>query len=242
MLQRYRHTLVRLLHSELPVPRVLLPAIRAGYQGGVLIREALNLLYKWLVLVPVMRAICADVGAGLRLEQMPYIRGRGAIRIGSGVYLSGKIGIGLSSRSAEVTPSLTIGNGTFIGHECSFNLRHAIDIGAECLLAGGIIIQDNDGHPIDAVARRAGEPAPESAVAAVSIGDGVWIGRRAIILKGVTIGENAIVGAGSVVVTDVPANAIVAGNPARLIRQIVPEDIRQDLMEQRPSPDCSDIR
>ncbi|MFN3712157.1 MAG: acyltransferase [Alcanivoracaceae bacterium] len=234
MLQRYRRTFVRLLHSELPIPGVLLPVIRAGYQGGVLISEGLSLLYKWLVLVPVMRAVCTDVGAGLRIERMPYIRGRGAIRIGVDVYLSGKIGIGLSSRSAGVTPSLTIGNRTFIGHECSFNLRHAIHIGAECLLAGGIIIQDNDGHPIDAVARRADEPAPESAVAAVNIGDGVWIGRRAIILKGVTIGENAIVGAGSVVVKDVPANAIVAGNPARLIRQIVAEDIRQDLMEQCP--------
>jgi acetyltransferase-like isoleucine patch superfamily enzyme len=232
MLQRYRHLLVRLLHSELPVPRLLLPLIRALYRAGVLTREGLALLYKWLVLVPVMRAICTEVGRGLRLERMPYIRGSGIIRIGADVYLSGQIGIGLSSRSAGVTPTLVIGDRTFIGHECAFNLRHGIHIGAECLLAGGIMIQDNDGHPIEAAARRAGEPAPESAVAAVTIGDGVWIGRRAMILKGVTIGDNAIIGAGSLVLHDVPANAIVAGNPARLIRMLAEQDDRQALMNQ----------
>lgn len=220
MLQRYRDVLLRILHSELPVPALMLPLIRRLYQAGVYAGEAINLLYKWLVLVPVMRAVCAEVGPGLRIERMPYIRGNGEIRIGRQVYLSGKIGIGLSGRSPTVVPTLVIGDETFIGHECSFNLRHGIHIGRQCLLAGGIVIQDNDGHPIDALARRAGEPAPESAVAAVAIADGVWIGRRAMILKGVTLGENAIVGAGSVVLHDVPANTIVGGNPARVIRTL----------------------
>ncbi len=220
MLQRYRGALTRVLHSELPVPVLVLPLIRGLYKIGVYAGEAVNLLYKWLVLVPVMRSICTEVGSGLRIERMPYIRGAGEIRIGEQVYLSGKIGIGLSGRSPTVVPTLVIGDGTFIGHECSFNLRHGIHIGQQCLLAGGIIIQDNDGHPIDALARRAGEPAPESTVAAVTIADGVWIGRRAMILKGVTLGENAIVGAGSIVLHDVPANTIVAGNPARVIRTL----------------------
>lgn len=229
MLQRYRTALIRLLHSELPTPALLLPLIRRLYRTGVYAGEAGNLLYKWLVLVPVMRAVCTELGSGLRIERMPYIRGSGEIRIGAQVYLSGKIGIGLSGRSPAIVPALVIGDGTFIGHECSFNLRHGIHIGRQCLLAGGIVIQDNDGHPIDAVARRAGEPAPESAVAAVTIADGVWIGRRAMILKGVTLGENAIVGAGSVVLHDVPANTIVAGNPARVIRTLaLPEQQDSD--------------
>lgn len=220
MLQRYRAVLIRILHSELPVPALMLPLIRRLYQAGVYAGEAVSLFYKWLVLLPVMRAICAEVGPGLRIERMPYIRGNGEIRIGRQVYLSGKIGIGLSGRSPTVVPTLVIGDETFVGHECSFNLRHGIYIGRQCLLAGGIIIQDNDGHPIDAAARRAGEPAPESTVAIVTIADGVWVGRRAMILKGVTVGENAIVGACSVVLHDVPANTIVAGNPARVIRTL----------------------
>jgi maltose O-acetyltransferase len=52
----------------------------------------------------------------------------------------------------------------------------------------------------------------------VVVGDNVWIGASAIVLKGVTIGENAVIGAGAVVASDVPANAVVAGNPAKLVR------------------------
>lgn len=238
MLQRYRAVLIRILHSELPVPMLLLPLIRRLYQLGVYAGEAANLLYKWLILVPVMRAVCTEVGSGLRIERMPYIRGNGEIRIGKQVYLSGKIGIGLSGRSPAIVPALVIGDETFIGHECSFNLRHGIYIGRQCLLAGGVLIQDNDGHPVDAVARRAGEPAPESAVAKVTIGDGVWIGRRAMILKGVTLGENAIVGAGSVVLHDVPANTIVAGNPARVIRTLeLPEQSSSEARNALLTPD-----
>lgn len=215
-----KQAIVRLLHSDLPQPAALKPLWRLAYRVGVYASEGVSLLYKWLVVSPVMRALCDDVGPGLRIERIPYIRGSGRIVIGRGVYLSGKINIGLSGSSPSVTPTLRIGDGTFVGHECSFNLRHGIHIGNECLLAGGIVVQDHDGHPLDAVRRRAGEPAPESEVAAVSIADGAWIGRRSIILKGVSIGENAVVGAGSLVTRDVPANTVVAGNPARVIKTL----------------------
>lgn len=62
-------------------------------------------------------------------------------------------------------------------------------------------------------------------IAPVKISDKVWIGFNSIILKGVTIGEGAVVGAGSVVTKDVPAWTVVAGNPARIIREI-PENER----------------
>ena len=58
----------------------------------------------------------------------------------------------------------------------------------------------------------------------IHIGCNVWLGAGAIILRGVTIGDNSIVGAGSVVTKDVPANVIVVGNPARVLRQITEED------------------
>jgi len=68
------------------------------------------------------------------------------------------------------------------------------------------------------------EPAPRraklEAAAPITIGDNVWIGRAAIVLPGVTIGDHSVVAAGSVVTKSVPANAIVAGNPARVLRYI----------------------
>ena len=95
--------------------------------------------------------------------------------------------------------------------------REHISLGDYCLLAPGVVIIDNDSHPpvLDPVARRG---TPRSAP--VRIGNNVWIGMRSLVTKGVTIGDNAIVAAHSVVTRDVPANTLVGGNPARVIREL----------------------
>ena len=86
--------------------------------------------------------------------------------------------------------------------------------------ASSSIVSDTDFHPIDPATRlkqMRGEPFSFDAVGKkkkAQIGNNVWIGWGAIVLKGVTIGDNSIVAAGAVVVTDVPANVVVAGNPA----------------------------
>ena len=101
--------------------------------------------------------------------------------------------------------------GVRIGSTCE------VAIGDNCMLASGVYITDADWH--DIYNRAAiGKSAP------VNIGKNVWIGDSAIICKGVTIGENSIVGAGAIVVDDVPANAIAAGNPARIVKQLDPNE------------------
>ena len=98
---------------------------------------------------------------------------------------------------------------------CTISAIELIEIGKAVLIGSGVVITDNDAHPLTPEGRRhrrdiVGRP--------VRIGDGVLLGARSIILKGVTIGDYAVVGAGSVVTRDVPAYAVVAGNPARFIR------------------------
>lgn len=95
--------------------------------------------------------------------------------------------------------------------------REHISLGNYCLLAPGVVIIDNDSHPpvLDPIARRDVPPS-----APVRIGNNVWIGMRSLVTKGVTIGDNAIVAAHSVVTRDVPANTLVGGNPARVIRTL----------------------
>ena len=94
---------------------------------------------------------------------------------------------------------------------------HSITIGDNCMLASGAYITDSDWHGIyNRVA--SGKNAP------VKIEDNVWIGDSAIICKGVTIGKNSIVGAGAVVTKDIPANVIAAGNSAKVIRLLDPEE------------------
>ena len=81
---------------------------------------------------------------------------------------------------------------------------------------------DSPGHPSDPQARLDNAPAPDAEVKPIVIADNVWIGGRAVIFPGVTIGEGSIVSACAVVTADVPPYSIVAGNPARRIGALTP--------------------
>ncbi|MEI6177936.1 MAG: acyltransferase, partial [Verrucomicrobiota bacterium] len=90
-----------------------------------------------------------------------------------------------------------------------------VEIGAGTQIGGGAMILDTDFHPRGPDGSWLTDPA--AVAKPVKIGEKCFIGARAIILKGVTLGDGAVVGAGAVVTKDVPAGAIVAGNPARVI-------------------------
>ena len=90
----------------------------------------------------------------------------------------------------------------------------SISIGDYCAIAGDVLIQDTDFHPLlDADGKENEYTRP------ISIGNHVWICAKAIILKGVTIGDGAVVAAGAVVTKDVPPYSLVGGNPARVIKE-----------------------
>lgn len=110
---------------------------------------------------------------------------------------------------------LTIGDGTWVGPFCIFfvNENSHINIGNRCDIAPEVSFVTGS-HKISSKDRRAGL----GTVASISVGNGCWIGTRATILPGVSVGEGAIVAAGAVVVKDVPPNTLVGGVPARVIR------------------------
>jgi acetyltransferase-like isoleucine patch superfamily enzyme len=127
--------------------------------------------------------------------------------------------------------TILIGSRSFING--SIIAAHRIEIGDDVMISWGVTLVDHNSHSIsfskrseDVVNWRVGEKDwSHVKISPVKISNKVWIGFNSIILKGVTIGEGAVVGAGSVVTKDVPAWTIVAGNPARVIREI-PEDER----------------
>ena len=106
-----------------------------------------------------------------------------------------------------------MGKGVFVNFGCTFLDRGGITLGDDVFIGPNVqLITEN--HPEQPQNRRNVYARP------ISIGRKVWIGAGAIILPGVTIGENSIVGAGAVVKKDVPANVIVAGVPAKIVREI----------------------
>ena len=197
-----------------PLKWLYLALYYAGHAGAEVWRRVLaGILWK-----PMFMARCRRVGRRLQLEQLPYITGAGTIELGDDVRMSGKIGIHFNDRFAE-TPRLVIGDNTFIGTGSRFSLACRVTIGRNCLLASEVSIRDNDGHPQDPERRLQGQPISAEGARPVTIGDNVWLGRGCQILKGVTIGNNSVVGMGSLVNKDVPANCVAAGNPAKVIRE-----------------------
>ena len=106
-----------------------------------------------------------------------------------------------------------------------------ITIGKHCLISWNVGLADSDFHPIDPALRMQDTIAlsayypnkperPRIGTSPIHIGDNVWIGMNAVVLKGVTIGDNSIVAAGAIVTQNVPPNTIVAGNPARIVKEI----------------------
>lgn len=129
---------------------------------------------------------------------------------------------------------ITVGNNVFVGGDTIVDCVVAITIEDDVLVAYRCIIADSDNHSViysirkhDLADWRDGHKHDWSTTnsAPVRICRGAWIGAASIILKGVTIGEGAVVGAGSVVTKDVPPWTVVAGNPARIIKEI-PENER----------------
>lgn len=114
-----------------------------------------------------------------------------------------------------------------IGPRSVINSVNRVEIGKDTAIATGVTIIDNNTHPLNPQDRRYMRHTPHgsrersnehSANAPIIIGENVWIGSNARIQKGVTIGDNAIIAAHSVVTHDVPANAIAAGNPAKIVK------------------------
>ena len=108
--------------------------------------------------------------------------------------------------------------------------EESIEIGSHCLVSWNVGIADSDFHPLEPAQRLIDAQAlapyfndrparPKLKTAPVKIADNVWIGMNAVILKGVTIGENSVVAAGSVVTKSVEPNTVVAGNPALVVKQ-----------------------
>jgi acetyltransferase-like isoleucine patch superfamily enzyme len=112
---------------------------------------------------------------------------------------------------------LRVGDRVFFNNGVFISCVHEITIGDDVAIANFAYLTDSDSHGVEG--RKVRE-------APITIGNGAWIGAKAIILPGVTIGSRALVAAGAVVTKDVPDDTLVGGNPARIIRELIyPEGV-----------------
>ena len=145
------------------------------------------------------------LGRGLELKIEP----RGEIRFGRFVW----IGDGTKIRCHEGV--VEIGAKTVMGQECTISAYQRVRIGEECVIADRAMFIDFD-HGMVEVER----PIRSQGIYKrdVEVGNNVWIGYGACVLRGVSVGDNSVIGTNTVVTKDVPANAVVGGIPARIIR------------------------
>jgi acetyltransferase-like isoleucine patch superfamily enzyme len=163
------------------------------------------------------RRFLTTYGRRLKLDGLAFIGPKVVLQIGKTARIElGRwswIGHGTKIRSHEGVVS--IGAKTVMGQECTISAYQHVSIGRECVIADRVMLIDFD-HGVVEVDR----PVRLQGIYKrdVRVGNNVWIGYGACILRGVTVGDNAIIGTSAVVTRDVPANAVVAGVPARVIR------------------------
>jgi acetyltransferase-like isoleucine patch superfamily enzyme len=208
-----------LLQVNLPVPAFLFPILRVFYHLHFGARYFFRYLVVFLYRAPLFRSRCVSIGHNLHLTFLPEITGHPKIYIGDDVCLFGDMFV--TSGRVFDEPRLVIGNGAHIGHSVSFIVNKEIVVDEGAGIASYCFLADTDAHPANAEDRLKGLPPPAEEVKAVHICRHAWIGRGSYIMKGVTVGEGALVAAASVVVNDVPPFAVAMGNPARII-------VRQD--------------
>ncbi|MEX2025466.1 MAG: acyltransferase [Thermoleophilaceae bacterium] len=156
-------------------------------------------------------------GRRLRTDGIAFVAPDVVMQIGKGGHVElGRwswLGHGTKIRCHEGTVS--IGAKTVFGQECTVSAYQHVSIGRECVIADRVMLIDFD-HGMVEVER----PIREQGIYKrdVRVGNNVWIGYGACVLRGVTVGDNAVIGTSAVVTDDVPANAVVAGVPARVIR------------------------
>ena len=153
-------------------------------------------------------------GSRIQMAKINSLKGRIEIdlfsdakcRIGNFLMTAGPFYIKCTDKA-----EITIGDNCFVNHNCSLTAAENIVIGNQCMFANNFVVVDHD-HD-----RKDGKILKELVSAPVKIGNNVWCGANVTVLKGVTIGDGAVIAAGSVVNRDVAAYSVVAGVPARKI-------------------------
>jgi acetyltransferase-like isoleucine patch superfamily enzyme len=165
-----------------------------------------------------LRPQVEELGEGAVVRKPWYVRLDGPeIRIGRFTQIVGAWGrpVELCTFSnGEQSGEIQIGDHCLISPGVRISAATRVEVGDDSMLAAGVYLTDADWHDVHDRTRSPGRSEP------IVLERNVWIGDGVTVCKGVRVGENSVVGAGSVVVNDIPSNSIAAGNPARVVREL----------------------
>ncbi len=168
----------------------------------------------------VWRSRLREFGDGSSIAQPANVLGGKSIVIGKRVTIWADARIEAFLRD-DGGPSLTIGERTIIQPGVHIGAALSVTIGKGVLMASGVYITDHDHDNTDPF--EVGRTHHRLLASPTVIGDDVWLGERVIVLKGVTIGEHSVIGAGSVVTRSIPPLCVAAGSPAKVIKRFDPQ-------------------
>lgn len=171
----------------------------------------------------ILKANGVVFGKNLQIPgKVSWLIGGGKLKIGDNFYFSSGDAVNPMTSNLQgavyVEPGaeLTIGNNVGMSSTRIW-VHDSVAVGDDVKIGACVLITDTDAHPMDYMTRRTSNEGTMSAP--IVIEDDVWVGAHSIILKGVTIGARSIIGAGSVVTKNIPADCVAAGNPCRVIKK-----------------------
>ena len=213
--RKLRKIAANIVSSNLPIPRFFNPVLRASFHLYHSVEIAIRWSLGYFIFEPLFRGRCESVGKHFRCTRMPWVVGHARIFIGDNVNFFGKVDIFSGSQMDE--PKLVLHDRVDIGHAVTFMVNKEIVLEEDVNVASFVRFMDTDAHPRDTTARIADMPATPDEIKPIRIKRYAWIGHNCFIMKGVTVGEGAIIGVNSVVVNDIPDYSVAIGNPARVI-------------------------
>jgi acetyltransferase-like isoleucine patch superfamily enzyme len=188
-------------------------------------RLQIFMIFSNFVSIAILKGKNIKFGSKIRFIGIPYFQRSPNTKIEIGnncVFRSDKTSnlIGIKGRCIISTFGST--SSIYIGNNCGFSgtvigAKTMIYVGNNVLCGANTVITDFDWHPVDPIMRHTTIGVKS---APIFIMENVWLGLNVVVLKGVTIGENSIIGPNSVVVKDIPANVVAAGNPCKVIKSI----------------------
>lgn len=176
--------------------------VTCNHKGRLIKHKSSNIKIKERLRIGAPVSSLCDSGTSVIVRKNSSLIIDGCVNLGHGVTII-----------IHNNASLSIGNNTYFAGDSKIYVSQSVTVGSDCAIAWGLTLIDTDFHDIKKDGRYKDKSGP------ITIGNHVWIGANCTILKGVNIGDNVVIAAGSVVTKDIPSNCVAGGNPVRIIEQ-----------------------